>query len=393
MSVVEPGASGAGLVARVKDILTKPSPTWDVIDRERPSVGQLYTGYIAPLAAIPAVCGAVGMAVIGAGAMGITVKLSPASAVTQAVFGFVMSLAMVYVVALIIDGLAPTFGGQKDRLQALKVAAYASTASWVAGAFSLIPMLGIVGLLGALYSLFLLSKGLPRLMKAPEEKAAPYTVVVVVVAIVLGLVIAMVTGAVTGAVTSMTGGGRGAFGGAEVSGKVNIPGAGEVDVAKLEAIGKALEKGEPGPVSDPETLKGYLPGGFAGFTRGDVSTGAGGVGAIQGAQAAAEYSRGDSRITLEVTDAGGAAALVGLAGAFNARSSKETATGYEKMGQVDGRLTQETYDREARRGEYGVLVGQRFWVRAQGDGVTMDELKSAVAAVGLNRLEAAAKAD
>ncbi|WP_337187251.1 Yip1 family protein [Phenylobacterium sp.] len=389
MSVVEPGSAGAGLVARVKDILTKPSPTWDVIDGERPTVGQLYTGYIAPLAAIPAVCGAVGMAVLGAGAMGITVKLSPASAVTQAVVSFVLSLVMVYVVALIIDGLAPTFGGQKDRLQALKVAAYASTASWVAGVFSLIPMLGIVGLLGALYSLFLLSKGLPRLMKTPEEKAVPYTVVVVVIAVVLGLVIGMVTGAVT----SMTGGGRGALGDVEVSGKVNIPGAGEVDVAKLEALGKALEKGEPGPVSDPDALKGYLPGGFAGFTRGDVSTGAGGVGAIQGAQAEAEYSRGDSRITLEVTDAGGAAALVGLAGAFNARSSKETATGYEKMGQVDGRLTQESYDREARRGEYGVLVGQRFWVRAQGDGVTMDELKSAVAAVGLNRLEAAAKAD
>ncbi|MDZ4370065.1 MAG: Yip1 family protein [Phenylobacterium sp.] len=389
MSVVEPGPASAGLVGRVKDILTKPRPTWDVIDGERPSVGQLYTGYVMPLAAIPAVCGAIGMALIGAGAFGVTMRLSPVSAITQAIIGFVLSLVMVFVVALVIDGLAPTFGGQKDRLQALKVAAYAFTASWVSGIFSLIPALGIVGLLGGLYSLYLLYLGLPKLMKAPEEKALPYTAVVVVVAIVLGLVIGMVTASIT----AMTGGGRNAFGGAEISGKVNIPGAGEVDVAKLEALGKALESGETGPVSEPETLKGYLPAAIGGFTRGDISTGSGGVGAIQGSQAQANYTRGDSRLTLDVTDAGGAAALVGLAGAFNAQSSQETATGYEKMGQVDGRMTQESYDREARSGEYAVLVGERFWVRAEGSGVTMDELKAAVAAVGISRLEAVAKAD
>jgi hypothetical protein len=46
-----------------------------------------------------------------------------------------------------------------------------------------------------------------------------------------------------------------------------------------------------------------------------------------------------------------------MASAFNVKSSKETATGYEKVGMVGGRMTQESYDRQARSGEYSVLVG------------------------------------
>jgi hypothetical protein len=389
MSVVEPGSAGSGLIARVKDILTRPSPTWDVIDGERPTVGQLYTGYIMPLAAIPAVCGAIGGALVGVGAFGVSVRLPPIGAVSQGVTQFVLSLVMTYVMALIIEALAPSFGGVKDRLQALKVAAYAYTAAWVAGVFSLIPMLWIITLLGALYSPYLLYLGLPKLMKSSQEKALPYTAVVVVVAIVFSLVIAVVVGSVT----AMTGGGLGALGGAQISGKVDVPGGGSIDVAKLEAAAKALERGEAGPVADPEDLKAYLPTSIAGFTRGDVRASSGGVGSIQGSQAEAEYVRGESRIRLGVTDVGGVGAFAGIAGAFNARSSEETATGYEKVGVVDGRMTQEKYDRESRSGEYGVLVGERFMVQAQGDGVTMDELKAAVAAVGIGRLERAARAN
>jgi hypothetical protein len=55
-------------------------------------------------------------------------------------------------------------------------------------------------------------------------------------------------------------------------------------------------------------------------------------------------------------------------------------------------MTQESYDRTTKHGEYGVLVGQRFMVHAEGDGVTMDELKAAVGAVDAGRLEGLAKA-
>jgi hypothetical protein len=120
---------------------------------------------------------------------------------SSALVTYLLTLGGVYVLALIIDALAPNFGGTQNQGQALKVAAYSSTASWVAGIFGLVPILGWLGILG-LYSLYLLYLGLPVLMKAPEEKAMGYTGVVIIAAIVLFLVIGLVAGTfMTGAMT------------------------------------------------------------------------------------------------------------------------------------------------------------------------------------------------
>lgn len=394
MSVIEPGAASAGLVARVKAILLKPDETWAVIDGEPATIGGLYRSYVIPLAAIPAVCGLIGILVFGIGGFGISFRPSPVWGVAQAVLQFGLALAMCYVMALVIEGLAPSFGGAKDRTQAFKVAAYASTASWVAGLFALVPALWPLVVLGALYSLFLLFKGLPRLMKTPEDRAAPYAAVVVIVAFVVGLVIALATSSIAGLGRGLTP--AGAIG--SVSGTVKAPGGGEMDLAQLEAASKAMEaaakRAESGELvaTDPEALKAYLPAAVAGFSREELSASSGGAAGIQGSQAEGRYTKGDASLRLQVTDLGAAGALAGMASAFNVKSSKETATGYEKVGMVGGRMTQESYDRQARHGEYSVLVGDRFMVEAEGDGVTMEDLKAAVGAIDQKRLEGLAKA-
>ena len=102
--------------------------------------------------------------------------------------GAPLSLASVYVVALIVDALAPNFGSQKNFLQALKLVAFSMTAAWLAGIFSLLPALSILGLLG-LYSLYVLFLGLPILMKTPEDKVIPYFVVILIAAVVVNVVI------------------------------------------------------------------------------------------------------------------------------------------------------------------------------------------------------------
>jgi hypothetical protein len=181
------------LVARVKGILLSPKSEWGVIDTESTTVNALYSGYIIPLAAIPAIAGFIGLSVLGYSILGTTIRYSMTAGIELAVLRFVGSLVMTYVLALIIDGLAPNFGGQKNRIQALKVAAYSSTAFWVAGVFAILPALAILGILG-LYSLYLLYLGLPRLMKTPEEKAMGYTVLVIVCAIVVGVVVGAITG-------------------------------------------------------------------------------------------------------------------------------------------------------------------------------------------------------
>ncbi len=185
------------LVDRVKAILLAPKTEWATIDSEPATVGSIYSGYIIPLAAIPAAAGFIGMSIVGASFLGTSIKVSISAGLQAAIVRYALTLAGVYIVALVIDGLAPTFGGTKNQVQALKVAAYSSTAAWVAGIFSIIPVLGILGLFG-LYSLYLLYLGLPMLMKAPAEKAMGYTVVVIVATVVVFFVIGGVTSRVMG---------------------------------------------------------------------------------------------------------------------------------------------------------------------------------------------------
>jgi hypothetical protein len=143
----------------------------------------IYTQYVMILAAIPAVAMFIGFSLIGGGYF----RVSIGAGIAHMILSYLLALGGVYVLALIIDALAPTFGGQKNFMQALKVAAFSMTASWLAGIFYILPALSILAILG-LYSFYLLFLGLPVLMKAPEEKAVPYLAVVIIAAIVLFVV-------------------------------------------------------------------------------------------------------------------------------------------------------------------------------------------------------------
>jgi hypothetical protein len=99
------------------------------------------------------------------------------------------------VVALIADALAPSFNGVKDQTQALKWVAYAYTPRWIAGIATLIPVLGaLIALLGSLYSLYLLYLGAVPVMRVPTEKAAGFTIVMIVASIVLFFVVGIALG-------------------------------------------------------------------------------------------------------------------------------------------------------------------------------------------------------
>jgi len=180
------------LVSRTKNILLSPKQEWQVIDDEATSVGGLYIGYIVPLAAIGPVASSIGMAVFGISVPVLgTYRVPIDAAVRQGITQYLLALIGVFVLALIIDELAPYFRGQENRYQALKVAAYSSTAVWIVGVVGLIPELSILWPLG-LYSLYLLSLGLPVLMKVPQDKAMGYTVAVIICAVLLFFVIGMI---------------------------------------------------------------------------------------------------------------------------------------------------------------------------------------------------------
>jgi len=183
------------IVDRIKKILLQPKMEWKIIAAETTTTYELYRNYIMPLAAIGPVASIIGMSLIGismpfSGTFRIPITSAIGSAVVQYVFG----LIGVYILALIIDFLAPKFTGEKNVDQALKLAAYSYTAGWLSGIFIAIPALSVLMITG-LYGLYLLYTGIPILMKAPKEKSLGYTVAVVIAAIIIFMIIGWISSA------------------------------------------------------------------------------------------------------------------------------------------------------------------------------------------------------
>jgi len=221
------------IIARVKEILLTPKPAWSVIATEETNAATLYTQYIMILAAIPAVAGFIGMSLFG---VGVSVRVPLMTGLVQMLLGYGLALAMVYVMAMIADALASSFGGQKNPMNALKLVAYSSTAAMVGGIFALIPALGILTFIASVYSLYLLYLGVSTLMKVPQENVLAYTAVLVICAIVVGAIAGTILGAMRGGQTMGMG---------TPSGQISIEtpkGAVNIDVAKAEAWGRRVEE-------------------------------------------------------------------------------------------------------------------------------------------------------
>lgn len=386
--VAAPQNRRSELVARVIAILTRPDTEWPVIDQEKATVKSLFTSYILILAAIPPVCHFIGSVVFGYSFLGITYRPSFFSALSTAVASYVLSLAGLFIVALIIEALAPSFQGQKDRVQALKLVAYAATASWLAGVFGLLPGLGFLSLLG-LYSLYLFYKGLPVLMKSPAAKTLPYTAVVAIAALVVSLLITPIAALLIGAPTALLGAG----------GTVKLPGGSEVGLDRLQQAATSMEEAarrartgtNPAGVST-ETLKQFLPASLpGGLTQHDVSSTEGQIAGFGGSSVKAQYGANGKTLTLSVTDLGAAGALSALGNALGIKGSQQTGASVSRMDQVNGRTIIETYDAQSRSGDYSVVLANRFLVNVEGSSVTLDELKGFARAVDLPKLEAMAK--
>lgn len=189
--------AGGGLIGRVQRVLMQPKDERYRVDADPATLQQLYVGWILPLAAIPPIFTLLRTLLFPITYFGITVRQSPASAVGTAIFSYILGIAMVFVMSLIVDALAPTFNGRKSQVQATKVIAFSSTAGWVAGVFQIIPSLGLIGLIGlvaAIYGIYLLYLALPVMMKVPEDKAVGYIVVIIVVAIVAFFLVGALAG-------------------------------------------------------------------------------------------------------------------------------------------------------------------------------------------------------
>lgn len=398
------------LVERAKNIIVSPKAEWQAVAAETTPDSQVIVGYVLPLAAVAAIAGFLGMSLVGM-SMGMfgSVRMPVAWGLASAVYHLVMAVVMVYVLAFIIDALAPTFGAEKGLSRALKVAAYAYTPVWVASIVTIIPMLGILVLLAALYAIYLLYLGLAPVMRAPAEKAAGYTAVVVIAGIVLSVVISVIGGLVVSAGMpgpGMMGVGPAAFDRASPMGKLDdfnrkmeeanrrveeAQKSGDPNKqmeAALGALGTALSGGKGVDPVQVDQLKPLVPETFAGLPRTDLRTDRSGVKGLMVAKAAATYrdADGKKRVELEVTDSGGAAGLMGLAAWMGVQGEHEDSQRREVTRTDGDRLVHEEVDKHGGRSEYTVVLGKRFIVSATGHGVDIGALQSGVGAVDLGRL-------
>ena len=408
------------IVDRVKNICLSPTTEWPVIAAESGSAGSLISSYVVPLTAIGAVAGLIGGSIIGRTIPFVgSYRVPMVTGVSLAIFTFVMAILGVVILGLIINALAPSFGGEKNSMQALKVAVYSYTPAWVAGVLQVFPLLGMLGFLAGLYGLYLLYLGLPRLMKSPEDKALGYTAVVVICAIVLSAVVFGISGMIVGA--GMVGAGTlGGFSSGASQAASQVEFDKNSPLGRLEALGRKLDennnkieaaerRGDTGtqvaaaaeslglilgggrrvdPIGIDE-LKPFVPETFLGMKRTSSNAEKNGIAGFMVSKAEATYSDGSGKnVSLAISDTGGASGLVALAGWASLQGEQENDDHYERVTKVDGRLVHEQGSKRAGgRNEFGVVLGERFVVSASGEGVELNELKSAVSNLDLAKLE------
>jgi uncharacterized protein YqgC (DUF456 family) len=330
------------------------------------------------------------------------------------VVSYGLSLLVVFLLALIVDALAPTFNGSKSQINAFKLVAYGSTAGFVGGIFSLIPSLGVLGLLAGLYSIYLIYTGIPVLMKCPQEKAGAYAAVV----IVCGIVASLIVGAVSAAVIPGRGFG-GMMGGMTRDAEIQIrtaDGAVSVDTSKMEefakqmedaskrieaaqkstdpaAVGTALGKmmsamtGGGEPIA-ADSLKTALPERAGDLKRDSVEA----ESSKMGSSAKATYAVDDKRLDLSVTDVGGTAGLAALGWAAAITLDRDTDGKVERVYKQGARTVHEEYHKDGSQGEYILILANGLIVEAKGERVDQAALKSTVEGLDLARLESLKRA-
>jgi hypothetical protein len=179
-----------GFVERARRMLVQPQREWEAINGEFSKAPAIFLNYVIPVSAVTPLAYILGAVLFQEqGTMFGTLETTVGAAVQDAVIRFLGGLASVFILGVILELLAPAFSGQANRVQGLKVAAYASTPAWLFGALAIVPRLGRYSIVGTLWTLYLVYAGAPLLMKVSRERATPYALVAAVAAAVVALLV------------------------------------------------------------------------------------------------------------------------------------------------------------------------------------------------------------
>ncbi|MES1158328.1 MAG: Yip1 family protein [Terricaulis silvestris] len=186
------------ILSRVYGLVRDPKTEWGQIRDEETNIASIIFGYVAPIAAIPPLCDLIGRFVFPTVIAGIVVRPRLDEALISVLMTWVVSIALVYLLGLLINALAEQFDAERNDLLAQKVAAYAMTPIFFSGFFSLWPPIWWFSLFAIGYGVYLFYAGLQALMKTPQDRAIPYATSVVVAGLVAFVVLFSISSCVAG---------------------------------------------------------------------------------------------------------------------------------------------------------------------------------------------------
>lgn len=181
-------------IERAKNILMTPKTEWDLISVENSGHLKLLTGYLIPLALIPAIAGFIGYGLIGYSVIGIKIG-SVGFGIRQALMSFISTIGGVYLSAWIISFLADKFNSLKNFDKAFGLVAYSYTPMCLAGILLIYTPLSFLVPLGGLYGLYLLYLGLSPMLQTPAEKKTPFFLVSLLAVALVSVILSAILGA------------------------------------------------------------------------------------------------------------------------------------------------------------------------------------------------------
>jgi len=158
------------------------------------SLNSLMISYVAILALIPLVGRLVGDLLFYSGA-----KYVVGYTIAGAIVAYILDIIAVFVIGYVIWWLAPRFNSSANQVKGTTLAAFAYTPVFLIGILSIVPFLGYLALLGLLYGLYILYRGLPIMLGTPADKTVTYVIAILIVSFIIEIIISLIIGSLDAA--------------------------------------------------------------------------------------------------------------------------------------------------------------------------------------------------
>lgn len=173
------------IIKRVINLITKTKEEWDAIQGESLTIKDIYLKFAIILYAVPSVALFIGWLILG---------VPFGMSIVMAVFLYVITIGVLFLMGLLVDVLAPAFGGTKDMVSSQKLAVFSLVPYGVLGVLFILPIGSGFGgglfyliMLVSLFSFYLMYLGAPKLKNIPnqQDKIIPFIIIMAVIWLVL----------------------------------------------------------------------------------------------------------------------------------------------------------------------------------------------------------------